>query len=952
VGASSGGAGGGGAAGGASGGGGGGATFNAGGGGGGVGGGTGSGFGGFIGGNGGFGGGGGGQQGRGGFGGGGGAAGSGGFGGGGGGGGGLGASGGFGGGTGGNGCPPPYDACRYAGGGGLGAGGAIFVQQGGTLTVLGPLTIGSNTATAGAAGAQTGLYAATAGSAFGSGIFLQGNGNVLFAPGSGQTQTITDVIADQTGSGGTGGNAGSWTLGVNGAGTLVLSGANAYSGGTALSAGTLVVGNNSALGTGALVMASGTNLSFLGSGNFTVANPIALSGSASILPTAATTQTLSGVISNGSGTGTLNVAGGGTLVLSGANTYTGGTNLSAGTIVVGNNSALGAGTLAMAAGTTLSFLNSGNFTVANPITIAGDPFFTPPIGTTQTLAGVISDGSAPGTLDMLGAGTLVLSAANTYTGPTSVNAGMLQVNGSIAGSSLTTVNNGATLLGAGTIGNLQVNAGGTFAPGAPAVAGTTTAISGNFTVQPGATFVVNVSPTVASRANVSGTAALNGGTVQAIAQSATYAPSTTYTIVNATGGVSGSFSNVTSNYAFLSPSLSYDANNAYLTLTADFTLGSLNANQSAVGTALNRIGRSGNGNFVSVLNALSQLGDELGGAALTTISGVSYSGFSTTMVQNAQLFMDNFASMAGSSGTGGRVALAEACDVACDSTSAASWGAWGGAVGGLGTIGAGQATGAVTYNSGGFLGGLDRRLNDNFLAGVTVGYTTGTQWISGLDGRATSDTFQAGLYGSFAQGPVYLDGVAGYAYSYNQAWRNIAISGLQPMTARGRTGANQLYGQLETGYRFDIGGTAAAYLTPFGRLQAYTATQNAFSETGAGVIGLNVAQQTTNSLRSVFGAILGGSMDMGWRDRLAAQFRLGWSHEYASVDRPVSAAFAGAPTIPFTTLGVSPQRDGVLLGLSGSTSVSDGTSLFMRYEGNISGQDSAHAMTVGVRVIW
>jgi uncharacterized protein with beta-barrel porin domain len=51
--------------------------------------------------------------------------------------------------------------------------------------------------------------------------------------------------------------------------------------------------------------------------------------------------------------------------------------------------------------------------------------------------------------------------------------------------------------------------------------------------------------------------------------------------------------------------------------------------------------------------------------------------------------------------------------------------------------------------------------------------------------------------------------------------------------------------------------------------------------------------------------VLGGSMNMGWRDKLNAQFRLGWTHEYASTDQPVSASFAGAPTIPFTTFGAA-----------------------------------------------
>lgn len=53
------------------------------------------------------------------------------------------------------------------------------------------------------------------------------------------TQTIADAIADQTGSGGTGGNARAWGLTKSGAGTLILSGAKTYSGATSVGAGTL-----------------------------------------------------------------------------------------------------------------------------------------------------------------------------------------------------------------------------------------------------------------------------------------------------------------------------------------------------------------------------------------------------------------------------------------------------------------------------------------------------------------------------------------------------------------------------------------------------------------------------------------------------------------------------------------------------------------------------------------
>jgi outer membrane autotransporter protein len=326
------------------------------------------------------------------------------------------------------------------------------------------------------------------------------------------------------------------------------------------------------------------------------------------------------------------------------------------------------------------------------------------------------------------------------------------------------------------------------------------------------------------------------------------------------------------------------------------------------------------------------------------------------MVQGTQLFLSNFAGQAGGGGGldgSNRVALAEACDVACDMASPALWGAWGGALGGLGTISnGGSNSGALTYNVGGFAGGLDRLVAQGLRVGATVGYQNANQWVGGFSGAGNSNTVQAGVYANYSEGKVYADAIAGYAYSANQMWRSIVIPGLAPRTAYGFTGANQFYGQIETGYRFDIGGVANAFITPFVRLQAYTGTQNAFTETGADSLNLSVAQQTTNSLRTVLGAQLGGSMDLGWRDRLAMKVRLGWSHEYADTARPVTASFAGAPVAPFTTYGVAPQRDGVVLGLAATTAVAEGMNVYARYEGEVSGQDNAHAFTVGVRMTW
>ena len=592
-------------------------------------------------------------------------------------------------------------------------------------------------------------------------------------------------------------------------------------------------------------------------------------------------------------------------------------------------------------------VGGGSLTLAGgQFTLAGTGSFTG--GTVVSGGSFILTGSLSGDLGVLPAGSFTVASGGSYANPGGVvvNMGTTTVNGAMTASVL----NAGTLGGTGTIMGNVLNAG-TVAPGNSIG---TLSIAGNYMQAASGTYSVEVNGAGQSDLiNVGGAARLQGGSVSVFAQpGSNFAPRTTYRILNAAGGLSGTFASVNELYPFLLSSLSYDANNVYLTLQiGGFAAAAQTPTQYAVGATLDAAAPNATGDFATVLGSLATLGTGQVLPFLTGISGQNYSGFSNTMVQGAQLFMNNFATQSGG-GTGSRVALAEACDVVCDTTSPALWGAWGGALGGLGTVGAGLSTGAVTYNLGGFAAGLDRQMTPNLRAGVTVGYMTGTQWIGGFSGQGFSNTVQAGLYGNYSQGKAYLDGFASYAYSANQMSRAIAIPNLPTRTAQGQTGANQAFGQLEGGYRFELGGPVDVFVTPFARLQGYTGTQNAFNEFGAQSLSLSVAAQTTSSLRSVLGAQFGGGVDVGWREKLMAQFRLGWSHEYADTTRPVSAVLAGAPTVPFTTYGASLQRDGVVVGVAANTAVAEGTSLYLRYEGNISGLDSAHAITAGMRMTW
>jgi autotransporter-associated beta strand protein len=163
-----------------------------------------------------------------------------------------------------------------------------------------------------------------------------------------------------------------------------------------------------------------------------------------------------------------------------------------------------------------------------------------------------------GGLTKNGEGTLTLTAANTYTGPTVVNAGTLAVNGSLAAGAAVTVNAGATLDGIGTCGgNVTVNSGGTLAPGNSI--GTLTVWSNVFLQAGSTTFMeINRGPTATSdvlRCTAGGTIHL-GGTLVVTNVGAPLQSGDTFTLFS--GTLSRTISVSSASLPPLSPGLSWD----------------------------------------------------------------------------------------------------------------------------------------------------------------------------------------------------------------------------------------------------------------------------------------------------------------------------------------------------------------------------------------------------------
>ncbi len=258
--------------------------------------------------------------------------------------------------------------------------------------------------------------------------------------------------------------AGNSALTKTGTGTLTLSGTNnTYTGATTISAGTLALsGSGSLASTTTMAVSSGATFD-VGGRSQEIAG---LSGAGSVTNASGiltvnntNSSTFSGALS---GAGSLTKAGSGTLILSGNNAYSGGTLVSAGKLRLDRTTAAGTGTITQTDGTSTLEINTTG-TVANAmdiynistlqsVTLSGNKTlnnatYTVASSTTTTDSGNLS---GTGGVTKEGAGTLILTGDNSYTGAVAVNAGLLNLNSSTGGAAATTstvsVASGATLL--------------------------------------------------------------------------------------------------------------------------------------------------------------------------------------------------------------------------------------------------------------------------------------------------------------------------------------------------------------------------------------------------------------------------------------------------------------------------------------------------------------------------
>jgi len=828
--------------------------------------------------------------------------------------------------------------------------GATGVQQGVLHAATpGALSAASDYTIAGGAllDVKDSLGTVTAGSIAGAGQIRVGSGSTLEA---GATNTSTTFSGQISGDGG---------LRKVGTGTLTLTTGNTYSGGTVIAGGTISISKGDRLGdaSGALTLDGGV-LQVTDTILHELTRDIVLGANGGGFDIVEADNTFS-VLQSFSGTGALNKAGAGTLVLKGTNSYSGATTVSDGTLRAGAAGAFSSNSaFTVASGATLdlagfdqsiaSLAGAGTVTLGSGTLTAGSD------NSSTTFSGSISGN---GGFEKTGTGTLTLTGANTYTGTTKVSSGKLVVNGSLAS---TVTLDGGTLGGSGTIAGVNVASGATVAPGNSI--GTLT-VSGNVAFASGSTYQVEVNAAgQGDRIVASGSATISGGTVQVLAENGNYAASTNYTILTASGGVSGTFTSVTSNLAFLTPSLAYDSQNVTLTMTRnDNSFGPDGGGGTSGGGSGTFIAQTRNQGFIAIAAERLGVGNPVYDALISATAAEARAGFDllsgeahaqavSVMIDESRLVRDTILGhLRGPLLTQapGQVAGAFTADLPGRKGAITMpapipqprYGLWGTAFGSTGNSDGDGNAASLSRRSGGALLGADLMLYDapgsSLKLGVAGGYS---QSRFDLDARLSSGRLESGhaaLYAGARFGNLRLDAGAAYSWSESDIRRQVAIRGFGDLLRLQRPGS-VTQGFAELGYGFAFSGVA---LEPFAQLALIRVSTDAGTERG-GAAALRVLSSEQTLGFTTLG--LRAEAQIGAMP-LFARAMLGWRHGFGELTPQARTAFL-AGTTPATVFAAPIDREALVAEAGLDWRISSATALGLTYSAAIGERSRDHAL--------
>jgi outer membrane autotransporter protein len=617
------------------------------------------------------------------------------------------------------------------------------------------------------------------------------------------------------------------------------------------------------------------------------------------------------IAANLTGEGNLDKTDLGTLVLTGENSYTGGTTIANGILQIGTGGKTGAiaGDVAIG-GATLAFDRSNDFSFGGDI-------------------------SGTGTLRQIGSGKTELTGDSSgFDGVISVENGILAVNGKLGGS--LNIEPHARVQGTGTVGDLIAEPGGTVAPGNSIG---TLNVAGDVGFSAGSTYQVEVN--AAGQSDLiaaSGAAGIKGGAVDVLAGSGNYAPSIRYTILTAEGGVNGTFDSVSSDFAFLAPTLTYDADNVYLEIDRngiDFDSIGGTPNERAAARGVESLDPHS-----AIYGAVLPLDIPSARAAFDQLSGEIHASAQSVLIEDSRFvreavndrirsaFGDRSAPSVpvmayGETGTDGGATAA--IGHALTPTDGERLAAWGSIFGSWGSFNGDGNVAGLDHSVGGFLTGIDGMVAENMRLGIMTGYSHDSFQADARGSSGESDNYHLGIYGGGQWRALGLRAGAAYTWHDISTGRSVAFPGFaDSLDGDYRAGTFQMFG--EAGYRVD---TATASFEPFANLAYVSLHTDGFTEKG-GAAALHGDSQTTDATFATLGVHASTGFDLGGI-RAAARGTLGWRHAFGDTTPDSILSFAGGS--PFSIAGVPIARDAAVIEAELDFSVFRRAALGLSYNG-------------------
>ncbi|KTS39037.1 autotransporter [Methylobacterium indicum] len=551
-------------------------------------------------------------------------------------------------------------------------------------------------------------------------------------------------------------------------------------------------------------------------------------------------------------------------------------------------------------------------------------------------------------------GTVQMAANDRLTTDVTIgNTGALYANGTVTGQ--VTVGAGGLLGGTGTVGGVAAQSGATVAPGGSL--GTLT-VAGNAAFAQGSTFQVEANAAGQSdRLAVTGAATLQGGTVQVLAANGAYAPRTGYTILSAAGGISGTFAGVSSNLAFLTPTLRYQPAQVDLTLTRNdvaFATIAQTRNQAAVATAIQGAG-AGAGIYDRTVGLTTPEAVTAFQALAGDIHASSVSAAYETAFFVREAILDRLRWSGEATRDYGNLPATYTADLPGRRAPVAPvpvrvldprvFGLWGQ---GFGSFGQARNDGnAVTLNrdTAGFVLGADVRLESGLRLGVAGGYTRTTLDAPGQTASGSIESGFGGVYGGYEAGPLALRLGAVYADNSLRLRRSVVFPGVSE-TESARYGGSTVQGFGEIGYRIalaagTLGKASASSIEPFVGGAYVGIDRDRFAETG-GVAALSGASRLAEIPTLTAGVRGQTEVDLGFGAPVSLHGLVGYRRAFGDVIPTALLAFGTGPS--FVTAGIPISRDALVASAGLDLRVSQAATIGVSYTGQVGSRAEDHAV--------